>query len=476
LLAELTGAGAQTLVFVRSRFAAESVADGARMGLNPHLAGRIASYRGGYLPEERRDLEERLRSGSLAGLVATTALELGIDVPSLDAVVIAGWPGTRASLWQQIGRAGRGGGDGLAIWVAGNNPLDSFIVDHPEAVFGAPLEATVFDPQNPHVLAPHLCAAAAELPLTEPDDALFGPQMSGIVEQLSAAGVLRRRATGWYWRPAEAATSLTDLRGDRGPTVQIVEEPTGRLLGTVDAERAEGTVHGGAVYLHQGASFVVTELDLEGGVALVRADRPAYRTQANSQTTVAIVAEQRTDPGTGLAWHFGEVEVRTQVTSYNRLRAGSSDRIDSIPLDLPEHAMRTAACWLTIESPILEQAEIAPAELPGALHAAEHAAIGLLPLLATCDRWDLGGLSAASHADASGPVIFIFDAMPGGAGFAERAFAAHDALIGAVRDLLAQCPCVDGCPSCVQSPKCGNANQLLDKAAAHRLVAAVAGP
>jgi DEAD/DEAH box helicase domain-containing protein len=475
LLADLTSAGAQTLAFVRSRFAAESVADAARIRLDGHVAGRIASYRGGYLPEERRQVEADLRSGRLAGLVATTALELGIDVPSLDAVVIAGWPGTRASLWQQIGRAGRGGGDGLAVWIAGNNPLDTYLVDHPEAVFGAPIEATVFDPSNPHVLAPHLCAAAAELPLTDADTDLFGPRAAQVLAHLTEAGVLRRRRTGWYWRPTEPATSLTDLRGSAAAPVQIVEEPTGRLLGTVDAVRAESTVHSGAVYVHQGATFVVRTLDLDALIALVHPSKPPYRTRAETQTSVAIITESRTDPRGTFTWHFGEVEVRTHVASYTRLRAASAERLDTVPLDLPEHAMRTAATWLTVESTLLTEAQIDQRELPGALHAWEHTAIGLLPLLATCDRWDLGGLSAASHPDAEGPVVFIHDAVPGGAGFAERAFTAHRALTTAVLDVLTRCPCADGCPSCVQSPKCGNANHVLNKAAALRLVRALTG-
>jgi DEAD/DEAH box helicase domain-containing protein len=476
LLADLTLAGAQTLAFVRSRFAAESVADAARLRVGPAVASRIASYRGGYLPEERRELEARLRSGALAGLVATTALELGIDVPTLDAVVIAGWPGTRASLWQQIGRAGRGEGNGLAIWIADNNPLDSYVADHPEAIFGAPVEATVFDPTNPHALAPHLCAAAAELPLTKADHERFGPGTGAILTELGQAGVLRHRPAGWYWMPAEPASSLADLRGTTGRTVQIVEEATGRILGTCDATRAESTVHAGAVYLHQGASFVIRGLDLDTAVALAVPSRPPYRTRANVRTAVTVATERARAEEPGLAWHLGDVEVRTQVTSYTRTGSGKGAKIDTVSLDLPEHSMRTASCWLTLESPVLSQAHISAQELPGALHAAEHAAIGLLPLLATCDRWDLGGLSTPSHADTGGPVVFIHDAVPGGAGFAERAYARRAALAGATRDLLARCPCVSGCPSCVQSPKCGNANQVLDKAAAARLMAEVARP
>lgn len=476
LLAELTAAGARTLAFVRSRFAAESVAAQARAMAPPHTAARIASYRGGYLPEERRGLERRLRGGEVAALVTTTALELGIDVAGLDAVLIAGWPGTRVSLWQELGRAGRAGADGLGVWIAGTNPLDSYVVDHPEAVFGAPIEATVFDPANPYVLAPHLCAAAEELPLGAGDTRWFGPEMPGIVAGLEADGVLRHRADGhWYWLPDEPATSLTGLRGADQGVVAILEEATGRLLSEVDAARAETTCHAGAVYVHQGESFVIRSLDLEAGVALAVAGRPRYRTRTNSRETVAVLRERASADGPGARWSFGDVEVRERVVSFSRLRVPGLERIGTWPLDLPEHVLTTTACWLTLEPGTAEAAGLDEADLPGALHALEHTAIGLMPLMATCDRWDLGGLSAADHADTGGPTVFIHDACPGGAGFAERAFGQRGALMAAVRDRLAACPCADGCPSCVQSPKCGNQNQVLSKAAALALARVLAG-
>jgi DEAD/DEAH box helicase domain-containing protein len=429
----------------------------------------VATYRGGYLADERRDLEQRLRSGSLACLVTTSALELGIDVSGLDAVVTVAWPGTRASLWQQIGRVGRAGAGGLAVWVAGGNPLDAYVVEHPDAVFGEPLETTVFDPTNPRVLAPHACAAAAELPLTPADEALFGPGLEPILGQLEAAGVLRHRSRGWYWLPSEPATALTDLRGAGEPTVQIVEAATGALLGTVDGGRADSTVHTGAVYVHQGVDYLVEALDLEAGLALVRRGAVPFRTRANSATSVAVLATRERAAEAGACWSLGEVEVRERVTSYTRLSTPGLARMDTVPLDLPERTLVTTACWFTLDAATLEAAELTPADIPGALHALEHCAIGLLPLLATCDRWDLGGLSTARHADTDAPTVFIHDAVPGGAGFAERGFRQRAALLTAVYERLNQCPCVAGCPACIQSPKCGNANQTLDKAAATRL-------
>jgi DEAD/DEAH box helicase domain-containing protein len=471
LLANLVETGARTLVFVRSRYSAESVANMARQFLGEPLAARVATYRGGYLPEERRDLERRLRSGALLGLVSTTALELGIDIAGLDAVVTAGWPGTRIALKQQAGRAGRAGGDGLAVWVAGTDPLDSYLVTHPQALVGAPLEATVFDPSNPYVAAPHLAAAAAEWPLDVAELPTLDPAAPAVMEALAATGALRLRGRRWFWVLPERATDLTDLRQSGGGVVQVVEAATGRVLGTVDAASAPAAVHPGAVYLHQGDSFLVEELDLDGGAALVRQTQPRYRTMPLHQSSVAVVEDRDHVADKRAEWHFGLVDVTGRVTGFMRLRTPGLERIDSVRLDMPESVLRTAATWIVIPPRTLAEAGLDAAEVPGALHAAEHASIGLLPLLATCDRWDLGGLSSAAHEDTGEATIFIHDSVPGGAGFAERAYRRRAALLAAVRSLLAECPCEDGCPSCVQSPKCGNGNQTLSKAGALALVA-----
>ncbi|MET7656818.1 DEAD/DEAH box helicase, partial [Streptomyces sp. NPDC005486] len=272
LLTDLAVQGVRTVAFVRSRRGAELIAVIAQERLaeiDRSLARRVAAYRGGYLPEERRALEQALHSGELLGLAATTALELGIDVSGLDAVLIAGYPGTRASLWQQAGRAGRSGQGALAVLVARDDPLDTFLVHHPEALFDRPVESTVLDPDNPYVLAPHLCAAAAELPLTDDDLPLFGPETENLLPQLEAAKLLRRRTKAWHWTRRERAADLADIRGEGGRPVQVVEAGTGRLLGTVDAGSSHTTVHEGAVHLHQGRTYLVRSLDLEDAVALV---------------------------------------------------------------------------------------------------------------------------------------------------------------------------------------------------------------
>lgn len=469
LLADLVLGEVQTVAFARSRVGVEAVAAATRRDLeevHPGLAGRVAAYRGGYLPEERRDLEQALRSRELLGLAATSALELGVDIEGLDAVLIAGWPGTRASLWQQAGRAGRSGTESLAVLVAGDDPLDSYLVHHPEAIFEAPVEASVFDPANPHVLSGHLAAAAAELPLTEADVQWFGPSVPALAEALVAGGVLRRRPAGWFWARTDRPSDHVELRGI-GRTVRIVETRTGRVLGTVDEARAPATVHTGAVYLHQGQPYVVTDLDLTEATAQVVAGDPGWSTQARSVSQFRILSTDAEQAWGAARLHFGEVEVTSQVTSFLR-RLPSGEVIGEHPLDLPERSLRTRSVWWTLPAAELTRAGVEADETPGALHAAEHAAIGLLPLLATCDRWDIGGVSTALHQDTGAPTVLVYDGHPGGAGFAEQGFRRAVEWLRATVETVQSCDCRAGCPSCVQSPKCGNGNEPLSKAGAVR--------
>ncbi|WP_019873944.1 DEAD/DEAH box helicase [Sporichthya polymorpha] len=474
LLTDLVLNDAQTVAFVRSRRGAEVVALLARDGLaevDPALAGQVASYRGGYLPEERRALEHRLRAGLLRGLAATNALELGIDVAGLDAVVLAGYPGTRASMWQQAGRAGRAGQGALAVLVARDDPLDTYLVHHPEALFGRPVEATVLDPDNPYVLAPHLCAAASESPLTERDLDLFGPTAELLLPTLEERGLLRRRPAGWFWTRRDPASALADIRGTGGAQIRVCEVDTGRLLGTVDGAASHTQAHTGAVYLHQGRQYLVRSLDLAECVALVEPAEPDYSTSAREVTDIAIVdTVHRRSWGDAVEVCFGTVEVTNQVVSYLRKRLVTGEVLDETPLDLPPRHLRTRAVWWTVTPDAVAEAAVEIADLPGAAHAAEHASIGLMPLFATCDRWDIGGVSTALHPDTMLPTVFVYDGHPGGAGFAERGFAAAEQWLSATRDAIASCECATGCPSCVQSPKCGNGNNPLDKAGAVRLL------
>ncbi|GLZ32961.1 hypothetical protein Lesp02_51490 [Lentzea sp. NBRC 105346] len=467
ILADLVVEGARSLAFVRSRRGAELAAIGARRVLSEvdsSLVPRVAAYRSGYLPEERRALEKSLSSGELLGVATTNALELGVDIVGLDAVVVAGFPGTLASFWQQAGRAGRAGDSALVVFVARDDPLDTYLVHHPSAVLDRPVEATVLDPTNPYVLGPQLACAAAELPLTPTDLEAFGPAASSVLDSLVADRVLRKRPVGWYWASHDQPHAGVDIRGSGGDQVAVVEADSGRMLGTVDPGSACWQVHPGAVYLHQGASYVVDELDLEHGLAMVHAEEPEWTTQPRDVVDISVVDTVESLSFDGVTVSLGSVEVTTQVVGYLR-RLPSGKVIDQIPLDLPSQTLDTRAVWYTISDSLLGDV-LEHRRVAGALHAAEHAAIGLLPLFAVCDRWDIGGVSTAVHPDTGAATVFVHDGHPGGAGFADRGFAAIVPWLTATREAISSCTCPFGCPSCVQSPKCGNGNEPLDKAGA----------
>ena len=473
MLTDLVLRQIRTIAFIRSRRGAETIAQNARRQLeevDASLGHRVAAYRSGFLPEERRELEQQLRDGRLLAVASTSALELGIDIAGLDAVLVAGWPGTRASFLQQIGRAGRSGQRALAALIAADDPLDGYLVNHPEAIFDVPVEATVFEASNPYVLAPHLCAAAAELPLRPDELARFGPTAHDVVDSLTNAGHLRRRPSGWFWTRSEQPAAMVSIRSGDGGPVQIIDTDTGSVLGTMGAPQSHYQAHPGAVYVHQGRTYLVDELDEELNVAAVRRAFPDFYTVARDVTEVRVRSVADTVSWGPVTIHRGEVDVTTQVVSYQRKLTASNEVAGEEPLELPPRQLSTVATWFTVSGAQLASMGIEEPEIPGALHAAEHAMIGLLPLLASCDRWDVGGLSTALHVDTELPTIFVHDGHPGGAGFAERGYDMFRRWITATRDAVAQCECESGCPSCVQSPKCGNRNNPLDKAGALKLL------
>ncbi|WP_280420709.1 DEAD/DEAH box helicase [Nocardia carnea] len=477
ITADLVLEGARTLTFARSRRSAELIALHTRQRLAeiaPELAERIAAYRGGYLPEDRRALEAGLADGSLLAAATTNALELGVDIAGLDAVVLAGFPGTVASFRQQIGRAGRRTQGALAVLVARDDPLDTYLVHHPEALLDRPVEATIIDPANPYVLGPQLLCAAMELPLDDAEVQRLADHR--IVAELAGKGLIRRRRSNgghrWFYTAAEPPHDSVDVRGGIGSQVAIVVGETGRFLGTADVARAPATLHRGAVHLHQGETYVVDELDLDGGIAFVREETPGWTTSARQITSLTIdsIRESRTFGQVTAA--LATVTVHSQVIGYLRT-AVTGEVLDLVELDLPPQQLPTTAVLYTLTPDLLARAGIAPADVPGSLHAAEHAAIGLLPLVATCDRWDIGGVSTAQHADTGLPTVFVYDGQAGGAGFAERGYALLRQWLGATLAAVESCSCRSGCPSCVQSPKCGNGNDPLDKAGAIRLLTAI---
>jgi len=475
LLAGLARADVRTIAFARSRKGAELIATNARDLLaddRGDAAGRIAAYRAGYLPEERRALERDLVSGQLLGVAATSALELGIDIGGLDACVLAGYPGTVATTWQQAGRAGRRQGRSLAVLIANDDPLDQYVISHPDEIFGRAHEAAVIDHANPNILDAHLGCAAFEVPLTAADEAFFGPGTADALLRLEQSGALRKRGDKFFWAGRRSPAQDVDIRS-AGRTVSIVEDGTGRLLGTADEARAPHALHAGAIYLHQGEQFEVHALDLDNLVALVAPTNATHYTQARDITDIRVLSVEDSKPAGAAELFFGTVEVSNQVVGYVRKRLYTNEVIDETPLDMPVQSLETKAVWYTVAESVLRRASVVPSAVSGAVHAAEHAAIGIMPLFAMCDRWDIGGVSTAGHQDTGACTVFIYDGYPGGAGFAARSFEAGTEHMRATLETITGCRCETGCPSCVQSPKCGNGNEPLDKAAAARLLAAI---
>jgi DEAD/DEAH box helicase domain-containing protein len=470
LMAELVSRGLRTLCFAKSRKSAELIHRFTADRLGREYRNRLSPYRAGYTPGQRREIEQRLAAGELLGVAATDALELGIDIGLLDCVITTGFPGTVASLRQQWGRAGRRG-HGLAVLVASEDALDQYFMREPEALLERRVEAAILDHTNPRVLDGHVRAAAFEAPLDDADRDVLG---DAALERAALLPELKKTPAGFVWAGRDYPAARIPLRSTSPDSFSVIDTTTGSVLGLVERERAYSTVHEGAVYLHLGEAYRVTVLDLEARQALVSPFAGDLYTQAKKDTTTAIESPERIERRLGLELTWGRVSVTEQVVAYQLKKASTQETLDLVGLDLPETTFETEAIWFCPEPWMLEALDQMP-KLLGTLHAAEHALIALLPLWAMCDRWDIGGLSTNVHFQTGRPTVFVYDGHPGGVGITERGFEAFEGWVEDTAKLLAGCPCEHGCPSCVQSPKCGNLNDMLDKAGALELLNRLVG-
>ncbi|HEX8856881.1 MAG TPA: Zn-binding domain-containing protein, partial [Thermoleophilaceae bacterium] len=465
LLTELVQHEVRTICFLNSRRGVELIQKFTRLRLEDagrsDLADRIAPYRAGYTPAQRREIERRLAEGELLAVAATNALELGIDIGDLDAAICVTFPGTVASLRQMWGRAGRRN-TGLALYVAGDDALDQFFCRHPDEFLDRAVESAILDHESEEIHLPHLVAAAYEMPLSADDAETLGPRWEAYAERLVKIGELRERNGRYMPRGAGFPAGQLSLRSSSLDAFAVVDAERGEIIGNVEAARAPATLHEGAVYLHMGQSFEVEELDLHNRRAIVRQFNGDWYTQPKKETDTWIeqVIARRSVQGVELS--FGYVSVTEQVVAFQRKRVSDHEVLDLLPVDLPEQRFVTQALWYELPEPLLRE-EFPLDVLQGSLHAAEHGQIAVLPLIAMCDRWDIGGLSTAFHAQTGRPTIFIYDGHPGGVGITRVGYEAFANLVDDARRLIAECPCKSGCPSCVQSPKCGNLNEPLNK-------------
>ncbi len=475
LLAQLMTNKVRTICFTKSRRTAEIIyqltADRLKEMDRP-LADRLSPYRAGYTPEQRRGIEAKLFSGDLLGVVSTSALELGIDIGAIDAVITVGYPGTMASLWQQFGRAGRGKGESLGIFIAGNDALEQFFICHPDLMLNREVEAATVDFANPYIHVDHLAAAAYEAPLDFDDMRFFGPGLPAALERAEEDGLLRRKRDSWYFTGPGFPAGRIGLRSTAGEQFTIVDGETGDIVGTEGAETAFSALHPGAVYLHMGDNYLVTELDIDERVALVRPFWDSYHTLPRREADTRIISDDLRTTHGPLTLHLGRIGVTSKVVAFQKRKTGSNEVLGTEELDLPSQEFVTEAMWFTIP-PELFPTETELVRLPGAIHAVEHSLIALLPLFAMCDRWDIGGLSTPVHSQTEEPTIFIYDGHPGGVGISRQGFERFGEWAEASYRLVRDCACDTGCPSCVQSPKCGNWNEPLDKEQALRLLGAM---
>jgi DEAD/DEAH box helicase domain-containing protein len=471
LLEELVQKEIRSLVFASTRKLTELIYIYTQEQLPPSLKDKISPYRAGYLPEDRRRIERQFFEGELLGLVATTALELGINIGDLDATVLTGYPGSIASAWQQAGRSGRSTHSSLSFLIALENPLDQYLMRNPEFFFSKNFDNAIINPDNPYILKPHLLCAAWEKPLQDKDEEFFGPTMGTMLLELEQEGMLRRRDVKWHPAPVISYPAQDmNIRSTSGQNYAVIDGRDGCLLETVEASVAFFQVHPGAIYLHQGESYLIKELDLARRIAWVEPRPVDYYTQTMEIHEIRVKKLLQENDCHGVKVYFGDVDVTITVVGFKKKKQFTEEVVEALPLNLPPQTFPTKALWFDLPQKAINRIADAGLDFHGGLHACEHAAIGILPLFALCDRNDIGGVSTPFHPDTGNAQIFIYDAHPGGIGIAEKGFEMILELWQATLKAVEECPCADGCPSCIQSPKCGNNNQPLDKEAAIMLL------
>jgi DEAD/DEAH box helicase domain-containing protein len=467
LLGALVQQGIRGLVFARTRKLTELIYIYTQGQLSPSLSDKISPYRAGYLPEDRRRIEHQFFDGELLGLVATTALELGINIGDLDATVLTGYPGSIASAWQQAGRSGRSTYSSLSFLIAQEDPLDQYLMRNPDFFFNKNFDNAIINPGNPYILKPHLLCAAWEKPLDNEDLKFFGANTGTMLTELEKEGRLRKRYERWHPAPSISYPAQDiNIRATSGQNYAVIDGREGCLLETVEDSVAFFQVHPGAIYLHQGESYLIKELDLARKIAWAEPRSVDYYTQTMEITDIRVTRLSKEKDCQRVKVYLGDVDVTTTVVGFKRKRQFTEEVIGEEPLDLPPQNFPTKALWFDLPQKAIDRIADAGLDFHGGLHACEHATIGILPLFALCDRNDIGGVSTAFHPDTGKAQIFIYDAHPGGIGIAEKGFDIITQLWQATLKAVEECPCTDGCPSCVQSPKCGNNNQPLDKEAA----------
>jgi len=467
LLGELVQKEIRSLVFARTRKLTELIYIYTRGQLSPSLRDKISPYRAGYLPEDRRRIEHQFFDGELLALVATTALELGINIGDLEATVLTGYPGSIASAWQQAGRSGRSTHSSLSFLIALENPLDQYLMRNPDFFFSKNFDNAIINPDNLYILKPHLVCAAWEKPLEDKDKEFFGSSTGTMLTELEQESKLKRRQEKYYLSPSITYPAQDiNIRATSGQNYAVIDGREGYLLETVEASVAFFQVHPGAIYLHQGESYLIKELDLARHIAWAEPRSVDYYTQTMEINDIRVTSLAKEKDCHKVKVYFGDVDVTNTVVGFKKKRQFTEEVIDEEPLDLPPQNFPTKALWFDLPQKAIDRISDAGLDFHGGLHACEHAAIGILPLFALCDRNDIGGVSTPFHPDTGKAQIFIYDAHPGGIGIAEKGFETITELWQATLKAVEECPCADGCPSCVQSPKCGNNNQPLDKEAA----------